>query len=259
MGKKKRRILLVDGDIIVYQQACLNQHDIKWRNGAETCVLTSDKAIQACDDYLAYMMKQLKGDWLYVCFGTRENFRKKLFPEYKANRKNVNRPKLRYELPEYIEKNYKTIKRPTLEGDDVLGIFQTGPFFEDMGETLIVTIDKDLMQIPGKHFNPMKAKQGVREVKEDEADYRFYTQVLTGDPTDNYKGIPGVGPAKAKKILAEAAETGDPADYWKAIVEAYEAKDLTEEDAIMQARMARILRWEDWNEDKQEVRLWEPL
>ena len=258
MGKKKKRILLVDGDIVVYQQACLNQHDIQWRNGGETILLTSERAKRACDDYLAYIMKQLKGDWLYVCFGTSDNFRKKLFPKYKGNRKKQKKPQLRYELPQYIEANYKTIKRMMLEGDDVLGIWHTGPFFEDLGETIVVTIDKDLMQIPGKFYNPKRSQQGIRDISEEEADYAFYTQILTGDATDNYKGLPGVGPAKAKKILAEV-EGGDPTDVWKAIVEAYEAKGLPEEEALLQARMARILRWEDWDEDKQEVRLWEPM
>jgi DNA polymerase-1 len=78
-----------------------------------------------------------------------------------------------------------------------------------------------------------------------------------GDPADGYKGIPGVGLKRAAKIL-DQAEDGEPQEFWSLIVEAYEARGLTEDDAILNARMARILRWEDYDYDNKEVKLWTP-
>ena len=67
--------------------------------------------------------------------------------------------------------------------------------------------------------------------------------MLTGDATDGYKGLPGCGPKGAIKVLGEPP-TGDYSDIasaWEWVVGAYARKGLTEDDAIVQARVARIL------------------
>ena len=79
----------------------------------------------------------------------------------------------------------------------------------------------------------------------------FYTQVLTGDSTDNYPGCPGIGPKKAADILNKELS-------WTSVVNAYLKAGLTEEDALLQARMARILQASDWNSKQQEPILWTP-
>ena len=87
------------------------------------------------------------------------------------------------------------------------------------------------------------------------ANFHFYKQVLTGDAVDNYKGCPGIGVKRALDLLEEPLTAEE---YWSQIVTAYNKAGLTEEDAIIQARMARILRNDDYDYDKQEVKLWEP-
>ena len=67
---------------------------------------------------------------------------------------------------------------------------------------------------------------------------------------------PGVGPVKAEECLAEAKIYGGP--YWSAVVATYENKGLTEEDALVQARVARICRADDYDFKNKEVRLWNP-
>ena len=76
-------------------------------------------------------------------------------------------------------------------------------------------------------------------------------QTLTGDVTDGYAGLKGVGPKSAEKILG-ARPT------WDAVVAAYQKQELTEDYALTQARLARILRSSDWDDEKQSVILWEP-
>jgi DNA polymerase-1 len=81
-------------------------------------------------------------------------------------------------------------------------------------------------------------------------------QTLVGDTSDGYKGCPGVGKVKAEKLLIDAMENGVP--LWTVVKAQYEAKDLTEADALTQARLARILRWSDWDNEKKEPILWTP-
>jgi DNA polymerase-1 len=73
-----------------------------------------------------------------------------------------------------------------------------------------------------------------------------------GDATDGYGGCPGIGPKTAEKLLDKHGAV------WKTVVDAYLKAGLTEEDAIMNARMARILRAEDWDFENNEVKLWTP-
>jgi 5'-3' exonuclease len=75
-------------------------------------------------------------------------------------------------------------------------------------DTCIVSIDKDLDQIPGEHYHPGIRRQQVfiREPKfytitPEQGLYFFYYQLLIGDGSDNIKGAPGIGPKKADKIL----------------------------------------------------------
>ena len=77
-------------------------------------------------------------------------------------------------------------------------------------------------------------------------------QAMAGDNTDGYSGVPGIGVKKAKKIFAEKGYT------WKAVVETFEEKEMTEEDALVNARLARILTTDDYDHEK-ENQLWQPV
>jgi DNA polymerase-1 len=249
-------VLLIDADIVIYQQAASNQVSIQWDDEVSSEVITEAKAVAAINDIVAGFMDKLDGSLAYMVVGDRGNFRKELNPDYKAFRKKKEKPKLLYKLHEYVTMNYKVVSWERLEADDVMGILSTGPLLDKLGTPVVVSIDKDMRQIPGKLYNPFKPDSGIQEITLEEANHNFFMQVLTGDSVDGYKGIPGVGPKKAEKILTPV-ETGE-FGYWDLIVEAYEAKGMTEEDALLNARMARILRWEDYDYDSKEVQLWMP-
>jgi DNA polymerase-1 len=74
-----------------------------------------------------------------------------------------------------------------------------------------------------------------------------------------------MGPVKAKAFLDRAGSIpgeisgGELPETWAAIVEAFEDKELTAEDALQQARVARILRPLDWDEEAQKPILWGPV
>jgi DNA polymerase-1 len=88
-------------------------------------------------------------------------------------------------------------------------------------------------------------------ISQADADLWFYTQTLTGDVTDGYSGCPSVGAKTAEKLLARSAT-------WNTVVQAYQKQKLNADYALTQARLARILRFEDWDVDKGAIKLWEP-
>jgi DNA polymerase-1 len=151
-----------------------------------------------------------------------------------------------------------------LEADDVCGI-SAGKLQRAGREPVIVSPDKDLLQIPGKVYQTVPTncgtagKKQIVDITEEKGDEWHLIQTLAGDTVDGYKGCPGVGAVKARKLMEECREKGlSPAERWKRVVALYEEKGLTEEDALVQARVARILRFTDWDANKKAPILWTP-
>ena len=148
---------------------------------------------------------------------------------------------------------YKSKMLPTLEGDDVLGIEQTSR--RKGRQTVVLSSDKDLRTVPGLYVDMKDPELELQQITELEADRWWMTQALTGDRTDGYKGCPGIGLKTAVSLLedAESLET-----LWVRVLAAYASKGLTLEDAVQQARVARILRRGDYVAKTERVRLWSP-
>jgi DNA polymerase-1 len=204
------------------------------------------------------VMEDLKADAMVVALtDTGENFRKSILPTYKGNRKDVRKPLLLSHLKDHLRATYEVYDRPTLEADDILGILSTGQKIK--GEKIIVSIDKDLKSIPGLLYNDSKPMDGIIEVTEAEADYWHMMQTLTGDVTDGYAGCPGVGPKKAEAILFGVSPPwGCISEVWPAVVQAFVKAKLGEEEALRQARVARILRTSDYDFKNKKPILWTP-
>ena len=111
---------------------------------------------------------------------------------------------------------------------------------------IIVSPDKDMRQIAGKLYD---FKETVDITPEEGARWHLI-QTLSGDNTDGYSGVPGIGIKRAEKIFNEKGYT------WKAVVETFEEKGMTEEYAITNARLARILTTDDYDHEKKEPILW---
>ena len=91
----------------------------------------------------------------------------------------------------------------------------------------------------------------MTEITEEYADYFHLYQTLVGDTTDGYPGLKGIGDKRATALLEKEAS-------WETVVKAYEKAGETEEDALVQARLARILRASDYNFETREPILWSP-
>ena len=242
------KTILIDGDVVLYEVTTACETSVDW--GDDMWTLHSDfrEAKQRFDCWVSNMKKTLDGTDVLIAFSSDTNWRKDVLPTYKNHRKGVRKPLAFYELKEYAREVYKTQTLDSLEGDDVLGLMAGDPSIK--GEKIVVTIDKDLKTVPGLHFNPMKKNEGIFEVTLDQANYNHLFQSLTGDAVDGYSGCPGIGPKRAEKLLEDCT--------WDTVVSAYNKAGLEEEDALVQARVARILRYGEYDNKKEEPILWNP-
>jgi DNA polymerase-1 len=166
-----------------------------------------------------------------------------------------------------MEADFPSKSKPGLEADDVMGILSTWKGYLPNHEKIIVSSDKDMATIPGLHFNHDKDNE-PRFITQQQADYTHLRQTLTGDTCDGYKGCPGVGPVRADRFLASptassantssAGSAAKDVRLWDRVVSVFNSKGLTEADALVQARLARILRAEDYDFVNQTVKLWTP-
>jgi hypothetical protein len=120
---------------------------------------------------------------------------------YKGNRDPSHKPKYYKEIREYLVNNYDVEVVEGIEADDAISIQQ---FAKPDKSTCIVTIDKDLNMIPGYHYNPRTKVFWYQSLHE--ADKFFWWQMMVGDATDNIRGVNGIGPKKADKLIASVDE-----------------------------------------------------
>jgi DNA polymerase-1 len=241
--------LLVDADVLVYRFAHSEQVVVRWHRDLYTMHAELEPAKAHIDDFIQEILETSGCEEARLVLSDIEsNYRKTLsHVAYKANRAGIVRPILWKPLRDwFLSEEWSARWEPGLEGDDMLGLLATD-------ETVIASIDKDLKTVPGRHFNWDRADEGVVEVTPEQAQRYFLEQVLTGDKTDGYAGVPGIGPVKAAKVL-----DASPENPWDAIVRAFEKAGLSADVALDTARCAWVLRGEDFDFDTKAVRLWTP-
>lgn len=276
---RTKTVLLLDTDVIAYRCAAQSlDSSFEWANGAVTDVFTLDDAVARFMAAVGRLMERLEATEVVACTSDPSGryFRHDILESYKGNRKGAPNPPLLSPLMKWVREElpnhggFSEYTKPGLEADDILGILSTHKKLI-RGRKIVVSSDKDMRQLPGIELYDLAHEDlGVLRIDPDDADEWFYTQVLTGDPVDGYKGLPRVGRVGASNAMAEARERRDEAELgdddpewlnhyrWQVVVEMYEEKGLTEDDAIQQARMARILRACDYDFKKKEPILWVP-
>ena len=245
----RKKVLLIDGDILLYKIAMNNEVETHWGDGLWT--LHSDANICKADVDLVIedLGSSLEADDYVVALTDSKNFRKDVLPTYKNNRKDKRKPLALKELREYVIKKHRGVVWDNLEADDVMGIMATEPTEE---ERIVVTIDKDLKTVP---CNLSSDGLNVQRIPERLADYWFMIQTLTGDKVDGYDGVEGIGIKTAEKLIKKY--TNVPLlDLWKIVKKIYVDKGYTEAEALQQARVARILRHGEYNKKTGKVKLW---
>jgi len=235
--------LLIDADYIVYKCCAACETEIDY--GEDVIFVTSNfsdayKAVTNEIEKINANFGSFSKPILF--FSDTKNFRKKISPEYKGHR-NRKKPCGYKRVISSLRIQYNVITMKELEADDAMGIYAT----QHPGN-IIVSPDKDMKQIPGKLYN----LEDTLTITPEEGAKWHLIQTLAGDQTDGYSGVPGIGVKRAETLFNKEGYN------WATVVRAFEAKGLTEDDALLNARLARILTIEDYDTTKQEPKLWTP-
>ena len=236
--------LLIDADFIVYKCCAAAEDEIDWGDDVIVVVSSFSRALNSVERELSNIKNTFMWDTpeLILFFSDSKNFRKKIYPDYKGHRNRKKPCGYRRVISELSER-YTVIRIPELEADDAMGIYAT---FEP--GNIIVSPDKDMRQIPGKLYN----LDETVEVSEEEGMRWHLIQTLAGDQTDGYGGVPGIGVKRAIALLDKDGYT------WDTVVKAFKSKELDEDVALMNARLAKILTHTDYDAINKRVIPWLP-
>lgn len=218
--------VLIDGDILAYRAA----------------FATQDKSPEDAEDKVEELIQYVLGETLvfpspndYFVFLTgKGNFRFDIAKshEYKGNRKSAEKPRYLAHVRSYLVDKHRAIISEGEEADDLIAKKAT-----ELGSTAVVaSIDKDMLQLPCRHFNFVKNEWS--DVDEFSGLKFFYKQILTGDTADNIIGLYRVGQAKADKML-EGCDTEE--KLWDTVLKAY---DGDKERVVENARLLWLRRKE---------------
>lgn len=205
----QRRVVIVDADSIVY--------------GSCVTLSPSDPvqyALANVRNSLKKLVTDTECDEVVVVVSGKGNFRYDIYPEYKANRKDMTPPPYIPECRQYIIDRWDGIQIDGIEADDTCCMLMYAMDKDPDALHIIAHIDKDLDMIEGRHYN--YRKQEWYEIDEDTAYRNFHLQMITGDTADN---IPGLYKLTGKKAMKKYREPLDDMvraeDMWKHVLSVY--------------------------------------
>lgn len=176
--------------------------------------------------------------------GGKSNFRYFIYPQYKATR-TARRPAGLNELKVMLCEEYNGTIHTDFEADDVV-VYKLKAESE---KYILCAIDKDVLNsVEGKHYNYYESAVYGIDMKWVETD-RYtsiiwpFLQVLTGDTSDNIRGLAGIGPAKARKILAGCLSFEE---LWQAVSAAYVKAGRSEDEALLNMNLVNMHLLKDY-------------
>jgi len=223
-------VILVDGDIVAYRCACKCNDESE-----KTACYTTGSFLS---DMISHLYTMIDGEPDYKVYLTgKGNFRHDIAvtEPYKGNRKEKEKPVHLEAIRQYLIKDWNAVVSEGEEADDLIAIDATA-----IPDSIIVSLDKDFNQVPGKHYN--FNKQDLYDVSEDEGLLFFYRQIIMGDKADNIVGVHGIGEKKSQKLLEDLSEI----EMYNKCIELLDS----EERVIENARLLWLRREPD--------QLWEP-
>ncbi len=188
-------IVLFDADSLVYSSCC----------GVDDIL---DEAIGKFDEVFMSIINRLEETYqierVITFNNSKGNFRKLLDPNYKANRKKQEHPKLLNKMHEEISAIYSTKSSYGVETDDLVATYWK-TLTDELGHNnvMIVSLDKDYKQLPCLMYNYHYKHQEIINISYKEALYNFYEQMIVGDSADNVNYCKGYGKAYAKKLFKD--------------------------------------------------------
>ena len=201
MSKQVFDVALVDADCLVYRLGfAAASGGLDW----PTTETIFRNYIELIRDNPTFESKDI-----HLCFTNsgKPNYRDQFDPEglYKTSRKKKTgiKPLWIQEMRDLYYNDHMTYSISPSEGeaDDLICI---GANLFPYGTTVIISSDKDLLQIPGYHAPWLIGKKidTTYSVSEIKGHFNFYSQLLTGDKADDIQGIKGIGPVRASNYLS---------------------------------------------------------
>lgn len=172
-------IALIDGDLVLYRCAASCEP-----TRAKEFLEPEEVAIRRADDLMERILYTTGADDFELYMGGEGNHRYAIYPAYKGNR-TAPKPTWFNSVREHLATRWDGKIVNGMETDDKLGIQQT----RYDGNSLIASLDKDLLQISGNHFNWVS--ESTCYVSPLQGLHAFYKQVITGDATDNIPSFDG--------------------------------------------------------------------
>ena len=245
----KKTTLLIDADVLAFEAAVVAEESIEWKDEMWTVhadmALAKARVVNRVEEFKDMM----KTNSVTMCLTDRANFRRVLNPDYKANRSKSRLPIILRQVKQWIIEELDGQMWANLEADDIISILATDKEMDE--ETIIISIDKDFKSVPGIFYDYNKGE--YHQPSEEEADNYHLVQTIAGDHTDGYSGVPGIGVTRAERLLQSDGYT------WETVTKCYEKAGLTEQDALMNAWMARLLRADNYSFRTNTIKkLWTP-
>lgn len=185
-----------------------------------------DVAIQRADELLYRINNTVEATEYRVFLSGSENFRKFLYPEYKANRLRLTQPAHLDAVRNFLVREWGATICAGYEADDGIGIAH------DPERTIVCSNDKDFRQLEGEHYNPVTDQFEV--VDREAAALAFFAQMLVGDTSDNLSGVDGIGKVKSIRVLSGL----DPEEMYHKVLSLYGDGDKF----LLNYTLYRILR-----------------
>lgn len=240
----EERYVFVDADSILYRSTYGDVSDTKMR--------------ERYRERLDHIRVNTFATEMYIAIKGKGNFRMQIDPEYKAQRKPLEEEqRRRLNMIAQYAIELGAISCHGWEADDQVRAW-AWEAQQDGIPWIIAGIDKDLLQIPGTHFNyggnkdkPLTEDQKWTFIDEKEGDFRFACQLLTGDTIDNIQGIKGVGPKKSEKALEGLDRNG----MMNVIIDYYKSEFGDNWETKLQNN-CNLIYMRRWLDDEFDYRSW---
>lgn len=234
-------IALIDADELVYKAVTT---PISFLNEAEEVEIQEiesfSDAVENFKKFLETWQEKTGATDVVLCFSCQDRklYRKHFYPDYKASRQ-TEKPTWYWELLDWSKENYSFVEESGLEADDVIGVLHTGVY----PDSIMVSSDKDMNTVPGRRYSPYHDQ--FYEHSEYSATVNWLVQAVTGDSSDGYGGIKGVGKKRAEELLQAPRLAKSPELLYEHILALYRSRGQSREEAIGNMICARILRYSD--------------
>ncbi len=210
MSESKQKLLILDANALVHRAFHALPSTMMTKDGLPT------NAIYGFTSVLIKVLKEIKPTHIAVCFDvSRKTFRNDIYPEYKATRvKQADELFIQFPVIKEIINafNIKIFEKEGYEADDLIGTISK--IIEKTTEVIILTGDKDTLQLVDDQIHVLTFKKGLSETLEYNSntvkeligvrpDQIIDYKALRGDPSDNIPGVKGIGEKTAVEILKE--------------------------------------------------------